>query len=118
MVKILICEDELDTQEAIKNILSKRNYEVLIAVDGKEAIEKAKELKPDLMLVDIRMPQIDGIEVAKEIRKFDSNVKIVFITAFQSPEIQKEASKYNISDYIVKPASSEDILKAVRGALK
>ncbi len=116
--KILICEDEVDQQKAIKNLLTKRDYEVHLAADGKESIDKAKEIKPDLILLDIRMPKIDGIEVAKEIRKFDANVKIIFITAFESPQLFKEAANYNISDYIVKPASVEDTLKAIQNALK
>ena len=118
MMKILVCEDELDSREAIKNILSRRNYEVHIAMDGEESIEKTKELKPDLILLDIRMPKIDGIEVTKKIRKFDTNVKIVFITAFQSPELQKETSKYDVTDYIVKPFSTDDILKVVETTLQ
>jgi two-component system response regulator VicR len=117
MKRILICEDEKDTQESIKNILMKRNYEVYTAQDGQDSINKTKELKPNLILLDIRMPKIDGIEVANEVRKFDNNVKIIFITAFQSPQIAKETSKYNISDYLAKPVAPKDILKAVEDAL-
>jgi DNA-binding response OmpR family regulator len=116
--KILICEDESDSQKALKDLLVKRSYEVFTASDGKESIEKAKGLNPDLMLLDIRMPKIDGIEVAREIRKFDSGVKIIFITAFESPELCRESMQYDISDYIVKPTSPEAILESVREALK
>ena len=116
--KILLCEDEDDSQESIKNLLTKRDYEVYTAVDGKESIEKTKDIKPDLILLDIRMPKIDGIGVTREIRKFDNKVKIVYITGFQSPQLFKEAAQYNISDYIVKPTSPEDILKSVKEALK
>lgn len=118
MEKILICEDERDTREAITNLLFKRGYEVYTAADGEESIKKIREIKPDLMLLDIRMPKINGIEAAKEIRKFDTKTRIIFITAFQSPELYKEAVKYDISDYIVKPASPEAILKSLQNALK
>jgi len=117
MKKILICEDEQDTQKSLKNFLKKRNYEVYSAVDGKESIELARKLAPDLVLLDIRMPKVDGLEVASEIRKFDTKTKFIFITAFQGPELSKEAAKYNILDYIVKPVSSEDILRVVQKAL-
>ena len=64
------------------------------------------------------MPKVDGLEVAREIRKCNAQTKIIFITAFQSPELSKEAAKYNISDYLVKPASPGKILKAVEDALR
>ena len=118
MKKILICEDEPDTSESIRNVLTKNDYEAFTAVDGLDAIKKTKEIKPDLILLDIRMPNLDGIDVAKQIREFDANVKIVFISGFQSNELFKEASKYNISNYIVKPASVEDILRAIKSTLK
>jgi two-component system response regulator VicR len=117
MKTILICEDEKFAQESIKNIFVKRNFTVHTAGDGEESIEKAKETKPDVILLDIRMPKLDGIEVAKEIRKFDSKAKLIFITGFQSQELSKEASKYDISDYIVKPTTPQDIIQAVEAAL-
>ena len=118
MKKILICEDEADAIVYLNNKLKREDYEVHTAVDGKEAIEKAREMKPDLILLDIRMPKLDGLEVAKQIRKSDTHAKIIFITAFASPQLQQEAIKYNISDYIVKPTSNEEIVKAVEAALK
>jgi YesN/AraC family two-component response regulator len=117
MKTILICEDEQDTQESLKNILVRNEYEVYSAFDGKEAIDKVKEVKPDLVVLDIRMPKINGLEVAGEIRKFDKVTRIIFITAFQSPELSKEAAKYDIVDYIVKPAAAEDILKVIKQSL-
>jgi two-component system, OmpR family, response regulator VicR len=118
MKKILICEDEKEVQNLLKTILLKNKYKVHTAADGKEAIEQAREIKPDLILLDIRMPKLDGLEVAKEIRKFNTKVGIVFITGFQSPELSKEASKYNISGYIVKPSPTKEILQTIKGALK
>lgn len=118
MKKILICEDEPDAQTSLTNILKGKSYEVLAAKDGEEAISMSKQITPDLILLDIRMPKVDGLEVAKEVRKFNTQAKIIFITAFQSPELAKEAAKYNISDYLVKPTSSESILQSISQALK
>jgi len=118
MNKILLCEDEPDIQRTLKNILKKRGYEVRTAKDGEEAINIAKKINPDAILLDIRMPKVDGLEVAREVRKCNTQTKIIFITAFQSPELSKEAAKYNISDYLVKPASPGKILKAVEDALR
>ena len=93
MRTILISEDEPDAQESLKNILKAKDYAVYTAKDGAEAIDVAKEINPDLVLLDIRMPKVDGLEVAREGRKFNSQTKIIFITAFQSPELVKEALK-------------------------
>ena len=117
MKKILVCEDEKDAQESLKNILTKKDYEVYTALDGKEAVEKAIDVKPDLILLDIRMPKIDGLEVASEIRKTNKTTKIIFVTAFASPQIEKEASQFNISAYLVKPSDPEYIVKAIIAAL-
>lgn len=117
MKRILICEDEQDTQKSLRNFLEKRNYEVYSANDGEDSIDLAKRLEPDLVLLDIRMPKIDGIEVAKEIRKFNTRAKFIFITAFQGKELYDEAAKYKISAYIAKPASAQDILSCVERVL-
>lgn len=118
MRKILICEDEPDAQESLGNILKDKGFTISSAEDGEQAINVAKEINPDLVLLDIRMPKVDGLEVAREIRKFNTQAKIIFITAFQSPELAKEAAKYNISDYIVKPTFPKDILQSIYQALK
>lgn len=117
MKTILICEDEPDIQKSLKNILEKNGYEAHIAKDGQEAISMARKINPDAILLDIRMPKVDGLEVAGEIRKYNTQTKIIIITAFQSPELCREAAKYNIFDYIVKPASAESILAIVKKAL-
>ena len=109
MKKILICEDEKDALEALQNILTKKGYEVYGVDNGSDAIIKAKEINPDVILLDIRMPKIDGLAVAQEVRSSGSQAKIIFITAFASPEIKKEAQRYNISDYLIKPVSPEEI---------
>ena len=115
--KILICEDDADTRQALKNILTKRDYQVEVAVDGKDCIGKMKEFDPALLLIDIRMPKIDGIDAVKEIRTFNETVKIIFLTAFESPQLSQEAARYGIEDYIVKPPSPQHILDVIKKAL-
>ena len=118
MNKILLCEDDPDIQASLKNILEKHGYETHTAPDGQDAITMAIEFNPDVILLDIRMPKLDGLEVAGEIRKHSTQAKIIFVTAFQSPELIKEAAKYDIFDYIIKPASPEKILKTIEDALR
>lgn len=116
--KVLICEDEIESQTLIERILTKNGYDVYTSTDGRDSVDKTKEIKPDIVLLDIRMPKIDGLTTAKKIRAFDTNTKIIFITAFESPQLQQEASQYQISDYIIKPTSSEAIITAVQNALQ
>jgi CheY-like chemotaxis protein len=118
MKKILICEDEQDAQASLKNLMSKRGYDVVAVNNGKDAIDQAHAFQPDLILLDIRMPKVDGIEVASSVREFDKKVKIIFVTAFDSPEMKKEASRYGISGYITKPALGDNIIQAIESALK
>lgn len=99
-------------------MLGRRNYEVTGAINGTDALEQAKKFQPDLILLDIRMPKIDGIEVARSIREFDKKVKILFVTAFDSLEMKKEAARFDISGYIVKPFPPENLLEAIDQALK
>ena len=118
MKKILLCEDDPDIQKPLINILRKHDYGARAAGDGQEAIAMAIEFNPDVILLDIRMPKLDGLEVAREIRKHNTQTKIIFVTAFQSPELINEAAKYDIFDYIIKPAPPEKILKAIEDALR
>ena len=118
MKKILICEDEQDAQTSLKNMLVKRSYDVLAVNNGQDAIDQARAFHPDLILLDIRMPKIDGLDVARSIREFDESVKIIFVTAFDSLEIKKEASRFDISGYITKPASTDSIIQTIESALK
>lgn len=114
MKKILICEDEKDTREFLAKMLTRNGYEVLCAGDGQTALTLTKENTPDLIITDIRLPKIDGIDVVREIRTFNKTVKIIFLTAFESSEIQKEASRYDISDYLTKPVSFESLIAKVK----
>lgn len=114
----MICEDEADAQKALKNILEKNGYEAHIAQDGEEAIGLARQINPDAVLLDIRMPKVDGLEVAGEIRRHNAQAKIIFITAFKSLELCREAAQYDIFEYLIKPVSSEHILKTLRDALE
>ncbi len=118
MKKILICEDEQDIRDSLMKILSRSEYEVQSCENGKDAIDRTREFKPNVILLDIRMPKIDGLEVAKEIRKFDKLVKLIFLTAFASEEIRREASRYDIADYLVKPILPEVIIQKIEQSLQ
>jgi len=117
MSKILICEDEIDVLESLRNFLQRNGFDVHTASDGEEAILETKSFQPDLILLDLRIPKINGLEVAKQIRKSDEKTKIIIVSAVRCLDIYKEALGCNIYKYITKPVESEYILEVINRAL-
>jgi len=103
MSKILVVDDEVKACELLKRFLEMKGYDVIMANNGEDAIEKAKSEKPDAMLLDIRMPGMEGTEVLKRIREFDKDVGIVMVTAVKEEQVGKEALKAGADEYITKP---------------
>jgi len=105
MARILVVDDEQEVCNMLKKFLTKRGYEIYTAFDGEEALSVVKEERPHIVLLDIRMPKMDGIECLKHIREIDKEVGIVMITAVKEEEIGKQAMKLGAYDYITKPLS-------------
>lgn len=103
MDRILLVDDEPGALNFLSVELAKRGYEVETAASGEEAIEKIKQTHPLLMLLDIRMPGMGGIETLKQAKKLDSNLGIIMVTAVNEEEIAQEAIKLGAHDYITKP---------------
>ncbi|HOD39185.1 MAG: Chemotaxis protein CheY [bacterium ADurb.Bin243] len=118
--RILIVDDALIMRMMIKDILTvSGGYEICgEAADGLEAIEKYKELKPDLVTMDIIMPKCTGIEALKEIIRNDKSAKVIVITAIDQREALMDAIKSGAKDFIVKPFDEERVISAVSKALK
>lgn len=112
---ILICDDAAFMRMMIKDILSKNGYNVAgEAENGQKAIEKYKELSPDLVLMDITMPEMDGIQALKEIRKLDGNAQIIMCSAMGQQAMVIESIQAGAKDFIVKPFQAERVLEAVK----
>ncbi len=103
MSKILIVDDELKACELLKRFLESKEYDVIVTNNGEDAIEKTKSEKPDAMLLDIRMPGMEGTEVLKRVREFDKDVGIIMVTAVKDEAIGKKALKSGADEYITKP---------------
>lgn len=102
----------------IKNILSDNGFLIAgEAEDGGQALEKYRELLPDLVTLDITMPEMDGITSLKEIRKFDSNARIVMCSAMGQQAMVIDAIQAGAKDFIVKPFQPERVIEAIRKAL-
>lgn len=112
---ILVVDDAAFMRMMIKDVLIKYGYEVLgEAENGAKAIEKYKELKPDLIVMDITMPEVDGIQAVKEIKKIDSSAKIVMCSAMGQQAMVIEAIQAGASDFIVKPFQADRVIEAVK----
>ena len=108
--KILVVEDEDIIRALFIKALTKEHYEVLCVHDGWEAIECIKHKKPDLVLLDFKMPGIDGVETLEKIRDMDKHIPVILISAYLTDEIFKKTAKLNVFSYIRK-LFNLDILK-------
>lgn len=115
--KILICDDEIGVRESL-NLILDNDYELSFAVDGEEALTKAKAEPVDLVILDIKMPKIDGIGVLKELRPTKPRLEVLILTGYQSVEIAKETVRYGAVGYITKPFETEQILNTVKEILE
>ncbi|MEH7379481.1 response regulator [Bacillus sp. JJ1533] len=116
-MKVIIVDDELFERKAIKKIIQKECPDVDVideAPNGRIAIEKATQLKPDIMLMDIKMPGIDGVEAVKQIKQLHPDIKFIMVSAFNTFEYAKEVMQQGVKEYILKPSRKDDILAAIR----
>ena len=112
---ILICDDAAFMRMMIKDILTKNGYTVAgEAENGMKAVERYAELKPDLVLMDITMPEMDGIQALKKIREKDSSASVIMCSAMGQQAMVIEAIQSGAKDFIVKPFQAERVLEAVK----
>lgn len=116
MSKILVIEDEGSQRMLLREFLEERGYTVDEAETGEEGIKKVKKMAFDVVLIDIRLPDISGIEVLKEIRKINLEIKAIMITAFQDVKLVVESLKNGAFNYLVKPINLEELLINIRKA--
>ena len=103
MSRILVVDDEKDVLEFLSDQFTQKGYEVDTAENGIKAIEKIKENRPHLMLLDMRMPGMNGIETLKQAKEIDPNVGVIMVTAVHEEDIAKEAMDCGAHDYVTKP---------------
>ena len=119
MAKLLIVDDEVDVREFASNFFRKRKLEVSTAASGEEAIEKTRQDKPDVVLLDIRMEGMSGIQTLEEIKKFDPSIKVFMVTGTNP----KENEAYNrclelgASNYVHKPLKLDELEQVVMNAI-
>lgn len=111
--KILTVDDEMGIDSFFYEFFTARNYEVFNAMSGKEAIEIVKKERPRIILLDINMCGMDGIETLKEIRKIDAEAAVIMVTGVKDDDMAKKAIALGANDYITKPLSLEYLDKVV-----
>lgn len=115
MAKILLCDDAAFMRISLTKILKSAGHEIVgEAADGLEVIEKYKQLHPDIVLMDITMPKLDGIEATKQIREYDPNAGIIMVSAMGQQDKVFSAIKAGATDFIVKPFQSEHIVACIK----
>ena len=112
---ILICDDAAFMRKMIKDILTKNGYNVAgEAENGAKAVEKYAELKPDLVLMDITMPEMDGIEALKKIKASDPSASVIMCSAMGQQAMVIESIQSGAKDFIVKPFQADRVIEAVQ----
>lgn len=112
MIKFLVVDDEIGVSGDLKDFLKKRGYNAIAATSGQEALTLIEKERPNIVVLDIVMEDMSGVEVLKEIKKLYSKIRVIILTAVRDYDTMKKCKELGASTYIVKPYSYEDILKA------
>ena len=113
MMKLLVVDDEVDVCDFVRKFFRERNFEVRIAHDGQSAVETVRAEDPEIVLLDLKMPVMGGIEALREIRKLDKKCKVVIVTALEDVASVEEAKSFGAVDYITKPLLLEQLERTV-----
>src|SRR5918998_1517402 len=117
MARVLIVEDDAAIGQVLQRSLQLEGYEVALAPDGVAALERAYDFEPDAVILDLGLPRLDGLDVAKRIRK-DSDVPILILTAREGIESRVEGLDAGADDYLVKPFERQELLARLRAMLR
>ena len=117
MAKILIADDAAFMRMILKDILVKNGHTIIEATNGLDAVKNYKDEKPNLVTMDITMPEMDGIEALKQIKNFDPNAKVIMCSAMGQQAMVIESIQAGAKDFIVKPFQQDRVLDAITKAL-
>jgi len=115
---ILVVDDAAFMRMMIRDILSRQGYTIMEAVNGRDAIEKYDEIRPDLVTMDITMPEMDGITALREIRQRDREARVLMVSAMGQQKMVVEALEEGALDFLVKPFQPTKVLETVQKCLQ
>ena len=115
-IKVLLVDDEEEFVQSLSERIRLRQLGSDVAFDGEQALAKLKENLPDVMVLDFKMPGIDGLAVLEQVKKSYPNVQVVMLTAHGTPDIEKKARELGVFDYLQKPVGIETLTKVIEKA--
>ncbi|MFH1091328.1 MAG: sigma-54 dependent transcriptional regulator, partial [Pseudomonadota bacterium] len=118
MERILVIDDDYRLRQSFEKLLTVEGYTVKTAVSGEEALAMIKDEMPDLVITDVRLPGMDGLEAFKAIREIDRKLPVIIMTAYGTTEMAIEATKHGAYDYLLKPFEIPDMLSLIKQALE
>lgn len=113
MLKLLVVDDAPYVLKALRDTLEARGYEVYEAVNGEEALTRYREVRPDVVLMDILMPKMDGISATRNIIDYDPDAKIIAVTAVGKRGLEKECIEAGASGFVMKPFKTKELLNII-----
>lgn len=116
--QILVIDDEKDVCDLFRKALTPEGYSVSTALDGLSGLKIVKDKKPDIVLLDLKMPKMNGIEVLREIKKIDKNIVVIVITGYGTMDTARMAMTFGAFDYITKPVDLEYLKAIIKDGLK
>jgi len=118
MEKILVVEDDRDMQFLLSSILKRQEYELLVAGEGRKALKETKRWSPDLVLLDIRLPDMNGIKILEEMKRINRDLAIIMLTAYGDIKGAVQAMRLGAFEYITKPFDNDELLIVIKRALQ
>ena len=115
---ILVVDDEPFVLESLSLLLSMNKYTVITCENAADALIRLRTMKVDVVVTDIKMPQVSGLELLEKIRSFNTEIPVILMTAFAELEMAIEAIKNDVFDFIIKPYKPENLLHSVQKAVK
>src|SRR5690554_7496251 len=117
MKKILVIDDEIDICIILQRFLSRNDFDVSIAHNGRDGLDAIRKKKFDLIISDYRLPDFDGLSLLKEMKSIDSSLRIIIITGYSDIRLAVEVIKYGAVDYITKPLYPEELLSLINNSI-
>jgi PAS domain S-box-containing protein len=117
-IKLLYVEDEDNIREFLLRILKRRFKNIEYAVDGEDGLKKFFDFKPDIVVTDIRMPNMNGIDMSRKIKEFDKNVQIIITTAHNEIDVLAEAIEIGVNHFVIKPVNTDKIMHALSQSMR
>lgn len=112
--KILIVDDKYGIRLLLSEVFNNEGYQVFQAANGRTAIEIAQNEKPDIVILDMKIPGMDGLEILRNIRTFDSEMKVIMMTAYGELDMLEEAFEFGVLKHFIKPFNINDLKIAIR----